>query len=79
MPREAVTVRLEPETRHTLDLIAAALDRDRSHVINAALAAYIDVHQWQVAHIKQGLKEADAGEFASDAEVDQVLRKLRRK
>jgi predicted transcriptional regulator len=79
MPRETVTVRLEPETRQTLDDIAAILDRDRSHVINEALAAYIDVHQWQVAHIRQGLRQADAGEFASEAEVERAFAKLRRK
>ncbi|MEO5922944.1 MAG: CopG family transcriptional regulator [Bryobacteraceae bacterium] len=79
MPRETVTVRLEPETRQTLDDIAALLDRDRSYVINAAFAAYIDVHQWQVAHIRQGLLEADAGKFAPDAEVERTIKKLRRK
>ncbi|MEP7354310.1 MAG: CopG family transcriptional regulator [Acidobacteriota bacterium] len=77
MPREAVTVRLEPKTRQTLDDIATALDRDRSQVINDALAAYIDVHQWQVAHIKQGLREADAGKFVSGAEVERTLARLR--
>jgi predicted transcriptional regulator len=79
MPREAVTVRLEPKTRQTLDDIATALDRDRSQVINDALAAYIDVHHWQVAHIKQGLREADAGQFATDAEVKRTLGQLRGK
>ncbi|MEP6961694.1 MAG: hypothetical protein ABI995_06440 [Acidobacteriota bacterium] len=79
MPREIVTVRMEPETRQTLDEIAALQKRDRSHVINEALSTYIDLHRWQVDHIQQGLRESDAGAFASDEEVDRTLRKLRRK
>lgn len=77
MPRETVTVRLEPKTRETLDDIATMLDRDRSHVINEALAAYIDVHRWQVEHIKQGLREAESEKFASDKDVQRTIRKLR--
>jgi predicted transcriptional regulator len=31
--------------------------------------AYLDLHAWQRAHIGEGLRQADAGEFASEAEV----------
>lgn len=79
MPRETVTVRLQPETRQSLDEIAAALDRDRSHVINEALAAYIDVHHWQIEHIKQGLREAESEKFASEKDVQRTIEKLTRK
>jgi len=48
-------------------------------LVNEALKAYIDVHQWQVDHIRQGLREANAGKFASDAEVKRVTSRLRRK
>ena len=79
MSKEALTVRIEPETREALDAIAAALDRDRSHVINEALAAYVETPQWQVRHIRQGLREARAGKFVSDKEVKRVIARLRRK
>jgi predicted transcriptional regulator len=62
-----------------LDGIAAALERDRSYVVNEALKAYIGVHQWQIDHIRQGLREADAGKFASETEVTRVITRLRRK
>ena len=79
MARTTVTVRIEPDTRQALDDIAAALDRDRSHVINEALAAYIDIHRWQVEHIRQGLREADAGKFVPDDEVERTIRRIRRR
>jgi predicted transcriptional regulator len=79
MPREIMTVRVEPRTRKALDGIATALDRDRTYVVNQALEAYIDVHQWHIEHIQQGLREAKAGKFASDAEVNRVIARLRKK
>jgi len=30
---------------------------------------YLQVQEWQVEHIQEGLRQADAGEFASDEEV----------
>ena len=79
MAREIMTVRVEPRTRKALDGIASALDRDRTYVVNQALQTYIDVHQWQIDHIRQGLREANAGKFVSKAEVSRVIGRLRRK
>jgi len=79
MAREIMTVRVEPGMRKALDGIAAALDRDRTYVVNQALEAFVEVHQWHVDHIRQGVREADAGEFVSEAEVKRRIGRLRRK
>jgi RHH-type rel operon transcriptional repressor/antitoxin RelB len=79
MAREIMTVRVEPRTRKALDGIATALDRDRTYVVNQALEAYIDVHQWHIEHIEQGLREAEAGQFASEAQVKKVMARIRKK
>jgi predicted transcriptional regulator len=34
-----------------------------------------DLDQWQIEEIKKALDEADRGEFASDEEVEQVLKR----
>ena len=78
MAKETLTVRIEAETREALDAIAEALDRDRSHVVNAALAAYVETHRWQAQHIRQGLREAESGRFVADKEVKKVISRLRR-
>ena len=54
MGRETITFRVDSGTRKTLDAIAASIDRDRSHVLNEAVKAYVDAHQWQVEHIMRG-------------------------
>jgi len=44
------------------------MDRDRSYVLNLAISAYLEVNQWQIEHM-EGLRQADAGEFATEAEA----------
>ncbi len=73
MGKETVTFRVDTGTRKTLDVIAASIDRDRSYVLNEAVKAYVDAHQWQVEHIIRGVKQADARKFASDAEVKEAF------
>jgi predicted transcriptional regulator len=38
----------------------------------------IATRRWQIEHIRQGLREADAGKFASARAVKQVMDRLRR-
>lgn len=75
--KSVVTVRLAPELRGRLKTIAAAMDRPRSWVISRAIEQFVNEQAWQIEEIKRGLAEADAGEFASDAEVAAVFSKRR--
>jgi predicted transcriptional regulator len=79
MAKETLTSRVESKTRDALDALAAALERDRSFVMNEALNAFIETHNWHLAHIEEGLRQADSGEFVPDAKVKRVLTRLRRK
>lgn len=78
MKQANVSFRAEASKIGSLDAIAAALDRDRSYVLNEAISAYLELYQWQMEHIKEGLKQADAGEFATGAEVAKALRRRAR-
>ncbi len=66
---ETVTFRIATEAREELDALDRIVSRDRSSLINEAVNAYLVVHRWQVAHINDGNRQADAGEFATDQEV----------
>ena len=63
-------IRVSSELQDRLDAIADAIDRPRSWVVNRALEAFVASETWQIEEIKRGLAEADAGEFATDAEVE---------
>jgi predicted transcriptional regulator len=60
-----------------LDEIAEALERDRSAVINEALDTYIELHHWQIEHIKRGLADAQSG--AEGTAHEDVSNRLRAK
>jgi predicted transcriptional regulator len=71
----AFTVRLPDEVTKKLDALAAKLDRSRSYVAAQAIGDYVDREAWQLADIEAGLREADKGEFATDAEIAAILTK----
>jgi predicted transcriptional regulator len=78
MSKDSITFRLDPEKREALDEIAAGLDRDRTYVLNEAIELYLELHRWQVAHILEGIRQADAEEFATDDEVAAAFARWRR-
>lgn len=76
MSKENVTFRLDPNKRAALDAIAAGMERNLTYVLNQAINAYLEMHQWQLQEIQQGIAEADAGDFASEQEVSAVFTRL---
>ncbi|MEQ8996834.1 MAG: CopG family transcriptional regulator [Coleofasciculus sp. B1-GNL1-01] len=76
MSKENVTFRLDPDKRAALDAIAAGMDRNLTYVLNQAINTYLEMHQWQLKEIQQGIAEADAGDFASEDEVTAVFARL---
>lgn len=54
---------------------AAKLDRSRSYVAVQAIGDYVAREAWQLADIEAGLREAERGDFASDAEVSATIAK----
>lgn len=76
---ETLTIRIETEMLDALDAIAATQDRDRTYIVKEALRAYLEVNDWQLAHIKQGLREARAGKFVANSEVRSAIARLTRK
>jgi len=76
--RETISFRLGTEKKEKLDAIAEIVDRDRSYLLNEAVDAYIELHQWQIEHIQEGIRQADAGKFASKAEVAAAFARRRK-
>ena len=70
-----MTVRLEDDVKDRLDVLAEATHRSKSFLAAEAIRVFVETNEWQVAEIRTALKEADAGEFASDKEVAALARK----
>lgn len=78
MQKETVSFRLDVEKKVALDAIADATDRDRSFVINEAIASYLELHRVEEQEIKRRLELALAGDLASDEEVSAAFAKWKR-
>ena len=64
-----VTARIDEETRNRLDRLAQATDRSRSWLVADAVRRYVEEENWQVAAIEEGVRQADAENFATEDEV----------
>jgi predicted transcriptional regulator len=78
MDKHTVSFRIDADKVSALDALAQALDRDRSHLLNEAVAAYLDAQRWQVEQIQKSLRQADEGNLVPHAKVKQMARKWRR-
>ncbi len=80
MPESSVlTLRLDAKLKNQLDRLSKSMNRSRSFVAAQAIQEYVSVNEWQIAEIKKGLAEADAGDFATDEEMQQTIRRLTRR
>lgn len=70
-----MTIRLEPELKQRLDQLAEATRRSKSFLAGEALRDFIELNEWQIQEIKDSVKEADSGDFASDQDVNKVFTK----
>ena len=74
MPETSVlTVRLDTETKNRLDELARSTRRSKSFLAAQVIEAYIEEEAWQIAEIEKAIVEADAGNFATPAEVKEVF------
>jgi predicted transcriptional regulator len=61
--------------RAELDALAKSTGRNRNALVEEAIRRFIDVQRWQIADIEQAIQEADAGDFASDEEMNALWAK----
>jgi predicted transcriptional regulator len=74
-----ITIRIDTEMKDRLDRLAEATQRSRSFLAAEAVRGFIDINEWQISQVRKALKEADAGDFATEKEVAGLARKWKRK
>lgn len=74
---EVMTIRVDQKTKRRLEKLADATERTKSFLAAEALRSYLDLNEWQIQEIRAGVREADAGDFASETEVEAVFAKWR--
>ena len=79
MDKQTISFRLDSEKVSALDVLAKTLDRDRTYLLNEAVAAYLDTQRWQLEHLKKSIKQADSGQFIEHQEVKKMATSWRRR
>ena len=72
MEKQTISFRLDAEKVSALDVLAKAIDRDRTYLLNEAVAAYLDTQQWQLDHLQESIKQADAGQLIGHQEIKKM-------
>jgi RHH-type rel operon transcriptional repressor/antitoxin RelB len=69
-----VTVRVPTGLKNRLDKLADATARSRSWLAAHALEVYVEDQEWQLATIRKGMKDVQAGRIVSHAKMSRWLR-----
>ncbi|STX88386.1 CopG family ribbon-helix-helix protein [Legionella feeleii] len=64
-----ISVRVSTEIAERLEKLAKTIDRSKSYVAAEAIEEYLDVHEWQVQAIQEGLEEIEQGATVDLTEV----------
>lgn len=76
---KTVSFRTDAKKVKALDALAASQDRDRSYLLNEAIEHYLDLQQYHIRLIEEGMRQADAGELVDHEEVEKLAMKPRRR
>ena len=60
---DPVALRLDPDIRKRLDQLAKTTERSRSALAAEAVKQFVELNEWQIAAIHEGVKQADSGQF----------------
>jgi len=75
---KTVSFRMRTHTVETLDALAETMDRDRTYLLNEAVERYLELNDYHIKLIKKGLRAAEAGDFAPQAEMKKLIARMKR-
>ena len=74
-----ISLRIPTAKVEALSRLASIQDRDRSYLVNQAIDQYLALHAYHAEHIREGLREADAGlsvsNEAAHAHIESLIAK----
>jgi predicted transcriptional regulator len=68
-----ISFRIDSEKVAQLDLIAKAMDRDRSYLLNEAVLTYLSEQQRYIAMVEEGREDICNGRVFSHDEVERMV------
>jgi predicted transcriptional regulator len=76
--QRTVSFRLDEDKIDALDGLAESVDRDRSYLLNEAVANYLELQAYHARLVKEGLAAVKKGKTIEPAQVRKRISKLAR-
>lgn len=70
-----MTLDLPLAVKERLEELARTTETSEARLATEAISSFLDVREWQTEEILRGIREADAGAFATDDQVAAVFAK----
>ena len=68
-----ISVRVPTDVAHRLEKLSQSVDRSKSYLAAEAIEEYLDLHEWQVQAIQNGLQEIEQGDVVNFVDVKNDL------
>jgi predicted transcriptional regulator len=73
MAAKKISVHLPEALYNQIEALSKATARTKNFLAVDALTNYVQSESWQIHDIHEGIKEADAGEFATEKQVKAIF------
>ena len=71
-----LSVRIDSDTKDQLEALAKRARRSKSFLAAEAIAAYVELNEWQIGEIEAGIAELDSGQVVSEEEAEELYNRL---
>jgi len=71
-----ITTRIDASLRAKLEALARSTRRSKSFLAAEAIAAYVELNEWQIGEITAGIQELDSGEALSERQAEERYNRL---
>jgi RHH-type transcriptional regulator, rel operon repressor / antitoxin RelB len=71
-----ITTRIDVALKAKLEPLGRSTKRSKSFLAAEAIAAYVEINEWQIAEIMAGIKELDSDEALSEEQAEERYRRL---
>jgi predicted transcriptional regulator len=70
---ETLSIRINTETKKRLDALSKRSKRSKSFLAAEAIAAYVEVEEWQLGEIQKGVADLESGQQVSHDRIAKWL------
>jgi len=71
-----VTARIDAALKAKLEALSRGTKRSKSYLAAEAIAAFVELNEWQIRDIDEGIAELDAGAALSEEQAEEQYKRL---